>query len=76
MTWGAFTLYMYDRSTPDEFAQIQTDRNWVVPFMVNRGFPKFPAFNAELLRLYKARKPGESVADLYPAVLNWVASQP
>ena len=41
----------------------------------DRGFLRFGAFNAELLRLYRAKKPGQTVADLYPALLEWVAKQ-
>jgi hypothetical protein len=76
MTWGAFTLYCYDTLPATTFAEVQTDRNWVDPFMVSRRFSRFPAFNAELLRLYKTRKPGQTVADLYPAILDWMAAQP
>lgn len=36
-----------------------------------RGFPIFKEFNRELLRLYKSRKDGETVADLYPGIIEW-----
>ncbi len=76
MTWGVFTLYVYDTTTPEVFAQIRADKTeWVDTFMVNRGFKRFPAFNAQLLSLYKARKPAQTVADLYPDMLNWIATQ-
>jgi hypothetical protein len=76
MTWAVFTLYVYDTTTPEVFAQIRADKTeWVDTFMPNRGFRRFPAFNAQLLSLYQTRKPGQTVADLYPAMLNWVANQ-
>lgn len=36
-----------------------------------RGFYRFEAFADELLRLYETRQPGQTVADLYPAILAW-----
>ncbi|WP_245859516.1 DUF4932 domain-containing protein [Spirosoma aerolatum] len=44
--------------------------------VVNRGFQRFKEFNEELLRLYRTRKPGQTVADLYPAIISWAAAQP
>jgi len=76
MTWAVFTLYIYDTTTPNEFAQFQADKSeGLDQFMPNRGFKRFPAFNAQLLTLYKARKSGQTVADLYPAMLDWMANQ-
>ena len=76
MTWAVFTLYVFDTTTPAEFAQIQADPNvWVDPFMSNRGFKRFSAFNDELLIRYKARKSGQTVTDLYPAMLDWMSKQ-
>lgn len=76
MTWAVFTLYVYDTTTPEVFAQIRADKTeWVDSFMVNRGFKRFPAFNAHLLSLYKARKPNQTIVDLYPDVLDWMVNQ-
>lgn len=44
--------------------------------VVNRGFQRFKEFNEELLRLYRTKKPGQTVADLYPAIIAWAAAQP
>ncbi|MFD2935826.1 DUF4932 domain-containing protein [Spirosoma flavum] len=41
----------------------------------NRGFRRFKEFDQELLQLYKNRKPGQTVADLYPAIIDWSAKQ-
>ncbi|GAB3026046.1 DUF4932 domain-containing protein [Spirosoma pulveris] len=40
-----------------------------------RGFRRFQEFDQELLRLYRNRKPGQTVADLYPAIIAWAAKQ-
>lgn len=39
-----------------------------------RGFYRFEAFTDELLRLYESRQPGQTVADLYPVLLDWAKS--
>ncbi|KAA0993266.1 DUF4932 domain-containing protein [Dyadobacter aurulentus] len=40
--------------------------------MVNlRGFKKFAAFDQFLVRLYKNRKKGQVLADLYPEIVSW-----
>lgn len=40
-----------------------------------RGFKKFPEFNQFLVSLYRNRKPGTTVADLYPQVVEWFGKQ-
>ncbi len=73
MNWALVTLYHSDRFTGKEFDAL---RDGVDRRMVDRrGFVKFKEFDAELLRLYKSRKPGQTVADLYPAILTWCAKQ-
>lgn len=37
----------------------------------SRGFPQFAAFDQFLLKLYRGRKPGATVADLYPQIITW-----
>lgn len=37
----------------------------------NRGFPRFAAFDAFLLDLYRHRRPGQTIADLYPQIIAW-----
>ena len=36
-----------------------------------RGFPQFEAYDKFLLDLYRNRKPGQTVADLYPQIIEW-----
>ena len=39
--------------------------------MVRRGFPRFPAFSRFLTARYAARRPGETLASLYPEIIAW-----
>ena len=73
MNWALVTLYHSDHFTGEKF---DTLREGVDRRMVDRrGFVKFKEFDAELLRLYQNRKSGQTVADLYPAMLAWCAKQ-
>ncbi len=73
MNWGLVTLYHADHITGADFDVL---RKSVEDRMVNRrGFAKFREFDQELLRLYQQRKPSETVADLYPAILAWAEKQ-
>jgi hypothetical protein len=71
MTWALFILYARDSYVP-HVAEEATAR--VVDLMVEgRGFTEFGPFTQALLDLYDAREPGQTVADLYPALLDWAA---
>lgn len=73
MNWALVSLYYRDLMSDGDFA---ISHSAVVDNMQNgRGFLRFAAFDAELLRLYAARKPGQTIEDLYPAMLDWVAAQ-
>lgn len=73
MNWGLVTLYHADHFKGADFEFL---RKGVEDRMIERrGFAKFRAFNQELLRLYRNRKPSETVADLSPAILTWSAAQ-
>jgi hypothetical protein len=37
----------------------------------SRGFPRFAAFDAFLVDLYRSRGKGETIADLYPRIIEW-----
>lgn len=69
MNYGLVTLYYSDifNKTISEKLRESMEEN-----MANfRGFQRFKEFDQELLRLYKTRKSGQSVADLYPAIIDW-----
>ncbi len=36
-----------------------------------RGFPQFAALDKFLIELYKTRKPNQTLADLYPQIIEW-----
>ena len=73
MTFAAYTLFLSETlPEEDQEAAIQA----VEDFMIDtRGFTKFREFNQELLRLYQERAEGQTVTDLYPTVLEWIAAQ-
>ncbi|MGV3559379.1 DUF4932 domain-containing protein [Larkinella arboricola] len=73
MNYGLVTLFYADIFGKEDFEQIKAglENNMVV----NRGFRRFREFDQELLRLYQSRQSGQTVADLYPAIIAWVARQ-
>lgn len=73
MNYGLVTLLFNDLFDAKTFTALNED---IESRMVKaRGFQRFAEFNQELLRLYKNRKPGQTVADLYPAIIAWAAKQ-
>lgn len=73
MNYALVTLLFNDLFDAKTFTVLSED---IESRMVgNRGFQRFAGFNQELLRLYKNRKPGQTVADLYPAIIAWSAKQ-
>jgi hypothetical protein len=72
-THSIYLLYIHDNFSPQDY-EIIRDRK--VNQMINiRGFAKFKEFHEEFLRIYKAKKQGEKLADLYPNIIEWVAKQ-
>jgi hypothetical protein len=73
MTWATFLLFADGRLPAQDF---QTVRDNTVQLMEgSRRFHRFGAFHTELSRLYRNRPPGGHVTDLYPAILDWAATQ-
>lgn len=73
MNYGLVNLYYSDIFNEKVFESLNSK---VEKNMVNvRGFQRFREFNQELVRLYKNRKPGQTVADLYPAIIQWATRQ-
>ncbi|MBX7250173.1 MAG: DUF4932 domain-containing protein [Caulobacteraceae bacterium] len=72
MNWGLVTLYEMDRLSEADWSASMRSTNRM---MVERGFPRFEAFNAELVRLYRARRPGEPLESLYPDIIAWFARE-
>lgn len=72
MNFALISLY-HDARMSAEDAVIAAGRIDYV--MGQRGFTRFAGFNAMLRRLYRERRPAETVADLYPRIVAWVETQ-
>lgn len=69
MNWGLVTLRIADYTTEEEQEKL-------IPRVVRmmegpRGFIMFGEFNDFLLKIYKNRKPNQTLADLYPEIISW-----
>lgn len=73
MNWGLVALYYADLMSETDFAI--ANRSLVGNLQEGRGFRRFSAFNVMLLDLYRSRGRGQSIEDLYPAILGWAATQ-
>jgi hypothetical protein len=71
VNYGLVVLYYSDIFDAKTFNSLN---NTIEKNMVDfRGFQRFREFNQELLRLYKNRKAGQTLADLYPAIIDWAS---
>ena len=73
MNWALVSLRYVDLAPKNELESLlrgleKNQKN-------NRGFIKFPEFNRNLIKLYQERKKGETIADLYPAIIQWCKDQ-
>jgi hypothetical protein len=70
MNWGLVSLRIVDFVPREE----QRTLIAVVDRMMTkgRGFPQFAAFDAFLVELYRGRRPGLTIADLYPQIIEWL----
>jgi hypothetical protein len=68
------SLWYWDNLSDKKLAE-EHIKNMATNQVENRGFIKFRELNGELLRLYKAKKPTETVASLYPQLLDWCEKQ-
>ena len=69
MNWGLVSLRIADYAPRDEqekmiaaIDKMMTER---------RGFPQFAAFDKMLVDLYRNKKRGQTIADLYPQIIEW-----
>ena len=69
MNWALVSLRIADYAPREEqdqmiaaIDQMMTER---------RGFPQFGAFDRFLVSAYRNRKSGQTVADLYPQIIEW-----
>jgi hypothetical protein len=69
MNWVLVNLRYVDYAPPAHLNDL-IERN--ITYMTkNRGFKKFGEFSHFLVPLYQNRKPGKTVADLYPQIIQW-----
>lgn len=73
MTHAVYLLYVHDRYPAAVFEAVRRSR--VRLNEERRGFVRFGAFADELLRIYQARQPTQTLPDLYPVVLAWCRQQ-
>lgn len=74
MTWAAFVLYAYDTYDANDAATI-VERSTTSTMVHWRKFVRFDEFTQELRRLYRRRSEGQTIPDLYPAILDWAERQ-
>jgi hypothetical protein len=72
MNWGLVALRYLDYAPQKDHEQLL---NRLDNFMAadGRGFLQFPAFSAFLVETYANRGEGETIADLYPEIVQWFA---
>ena len=73
MTHALFCLYASLKYAPEEFKIINGVREDLM--INNRGFIRFREFNEKLKQLYASKKTEQTVADLYPQILEWAKQQ-
>jgi len=68
MNWALVNLRFTDELARDEQGAAIAAVNRM---MKGRGFPRFAVFSQFLVDHYRARPPGQTVADLYPQIIEW-----
>ena len=73
MNWVLVSLRYVDEAPPAELEKMlrKNEDNMTS----GRGFKKFTEFDKYVVALYKARKPGQTTADLYPRIIDWCVKQ-
>lgn len=73
MTHALFSLYVRDRFDDATAGYLIQDRERLM--VEKRQYTRFREFNQALMALYAQRKAGDTVKDLYPAILAWARKQ-
>ncbi len=69
LNWALLSLYAHDRMSKEDWPKYKAR---IARIMAqSRGFSQFAPFNDQLVSLYLERAEGQTVADLYPAMLAW-----
>lgn len=69
MNWGMVSLRIADYAPRDEQEKMISAIDRMMT--ERRGFPQFAAFDKMLVDLYRNKKRGQTVADLYPQIIEW-----
>lgn len=69
MNWALVSLYFADKAPEND----QEKMIFAIDEMMTkrRGFPQFAEFDKFILKLYRTRKTDQTLADLYPQVIEW-----
>lgn len=73
MNWGLVSLRYVDLAPKDELPVLL--KRIEERMVTYRGFKKFAEFNQFLVSAYTNRPAAATVADLYPQIIQWFASQ-
>lgn len=68
LNWGLINLRFVDYVPLNEQEKLIKQIEQV---MYRRGFLQFPNFNEFLVALYRNRKPNQTIANLYPQIIEW-----
>ena len=74
MNWGLIALRYLDQAPPEDHEKLLSRLDTTMGES-GRGFLQFPAFRAFLVNSYVNRGEGETIADLYPVIVQWFAAQ-
>lgn len=69
MNWGLVSLRYNDYAPENECEKLIGSIDEMMT--KRRGFPKFAAFDKFLIELYRNRRPNQTLADLYPQIIEW-----
>lgn len=69
MNWGLVSLRAVDFVSPAEQEALIAPVDQMM--VKGRGFPRFAEFDAFLVDLYRNRGKGQTIADLYPRIIEW-----
>lgn len=69
MNWALVSLRLIDYVPADEQAPLVAAIDEMMT--KRRGFPQFEKFDKFLIDLYKNRRAGQTLADLYPQIIEW-----
>ena len=72
MTWAVYDVFVMQHFNTQAAAEAMDLWHGISK---QNGFFAIHEFAAELQYLYQHRKPGETLHDLYPALLNWCCRQ-